>query len=62
MSDVSQQIIDAFREWEVDDEKFDRGNHAAGTRARKNLLKMVKLAKLRRAEITEAKNASKEGT
>ena len=38
------------------DTKFtEKGNKAAGTRARKALMELTKLAKTRRAEISEAK-------
>jgi hypothetical protein len=39
--------------------KFNSGNSAAGTRARKALGEMAKAIKIRRTEITEAKNAKK---
>ena len=38
-------------------EKFEKGNSAAGTRARKALGEMAKAIKARRNEITETKNA-----
>ena len=44
---------------QTEDEKFVTGNGAAGTRARKALQEIAKLAKTRRAEITEEKNARK---
>ena len=56
---VSQQLTDAVAAWQVEDEKFAAGNNAAGTRARKALQEIAKLAKARRAEITEEKNARK---
>jgi hypothetical protein len=40
--------------------KFDKGNSAAGTRARKALAEMSKAIKARRNEITAEKNARKE--
>ena len=40
--------------------KFTEGNKAAGTRARKALAEIGKLAKTIRKEIQGAKNASKE--
>lgn len=55
MSDTIQQLVDAFEQWKVDDEKFVAGNASAGTRARKALLEFSKLAKTRRAEISEEK-------
>ena len=39
----------------VDSEKFERGNSAAGTRARKALADLAKAAKARRGEITDTK-------
>ena len=36
---------------------MDKGNKAAGTRARKALSEMTKLAKIRRKEIQEAKSS-----
>jgi len=53
---TTEQIAEVFEQWRAEDEKFtDRGNKAAGTRARKALLELGKLAKARRAEISEAK-------
>ena len=44
----------------VEHAKFDKGNSAAGTRARKALAEVGKLIKARRNEITEEKNSRKE--
>lgn len=53
---TTEQIVAAFDAWRSEDEKFtDKGNKAAGTRARKALLELGKLAKARRAEISESK-------
>ena len=41
-------------------EKFEKGNAAAGTRARKALAEMAKAIKARRNEITAEKTARKE--
>lgn len=61
MSDTTQQLLDAFDAWKVEDEKFTvKGNSSAGTRARKALQEISKLVKTRRGEITEEKNARKE--
>jgi hypothetical protein len=57
---TSQELLDAFESWKVEDEKFTNGNNAAGTRARKALQEITKLVKSRRAEITEEKNTRKE--
>ena len=56
MSATIEQINAAFAEWQENDAKFtEKGNKAAGTRARKALLELGKLTKVRRAEISEAK-------
>ena len=44
----------------AENEKFEKGNSAAGTRARKALGDLAKLCKTRRNDITEEKNARKE--
>ena len=49
-----------FEEFLKENEKFDSGNSAAGTRARKALAELGKLVKARRNEITAEKNARKE--
>jgi hypothetical protein len=60
MSQTSQELLNAIEAWKVEDEKFDKGNNAAGTRARKALQEVAKLVKARRTEITEEKAARKE--
>ena len=58
---TTDQIAEAFTEYLENETKFtEKGNSAAGTRARKALLELAKLAKVRRAEISETK-ASKQG-
>ena len=57
---TTQAIIEAFEAWKTEDEKFVGGNSAAGTRARKALQELTKLAKASRAEISDEKNARKE--
>jgi len=49
-----------FEVFLAENEKFNKGNSAAGTRARKALGELAKLCKTRRNEITEEKNARKE--
>lgn len=44
----------------AENEKFEAGNNAAGTRARKALQELAKAVKARRNEITETKNARAE--
>ncbi len=60
MSETVEQIIAAFETWKQEDEKFTKGNNSAGTRSRKALQDIAKLAKVRRAEISEEKTARKE--
>ena len=50
----------AFDAYMAENAKFEAGNNAAGTRARKALAEMGKAVKARRNEITEEKNARKE--
>lgn len=52
------QIKEAVTTWANEEAKFEKGNAAAGTRARAALAEVAKLTKLRRAEIQEAKNAA----
>jgi hypothetical protein len=49
-----------FDEYLMENEKFDKGNSSAGTRARKALAEMAKAIKARRNEITAEKAARKE--
>lgn len=60
MSNTSSQITDAVTQFVAEDTKFQAGNSAAGTRARKALAELGKLIKARRNEITAEKNARKE--
>lgn len=51
------QIVAAFEAYVAENEKFEeKGNKAAGTRARKALMELAKAAKVRRVEIQDAKN------
>jgi hypothetical protein len=60
MNDTVKLIEDAVASWKLEDEKFTKGNNAAGTRARKALAELAKAVKTRRNEITAEKNARKE--
>ena len=60
MTETVQKIVSAFEIWQTEDEKFSNGNSSAGTRARKALQEITKLAKSRRLEISEEKNSRKE--
>ena len=46
--------------YEAEHEKFEKGNSAAGTRARKALAELAKAVKARRNEITAEKAARAE--
>ena len=55
---IHEQIVAAFEAYVAEADKFDnKGNKAAATRARKALGDLGKLAKGRRAEIQDKKNA-----
>ena len=60
MTTSTQQIKDQMEAFLLEDAKFEAGNAAAGTRARKALGEMAKAVKARRNEITAEKNARKE--
>ena len=58
MSTIHEQIIAEYENYLTESEAFDTKNvKAAAARARKALGNMGKLAKSRRAEIQEKKNA-----
>lgn len=59
MANTSDKINQLMEVFVSENQKFESGNSAAGTRARKALGELAKLAKARRAEITETKNARK---
>lgn len=52
-------IVSLFETYVTENEKFKIGNKAAGTRARKALSEIAKLAKTRRQEIQDVKNNDK---
>ena len=56
MSKLGEQIAQAVQQFQEEDAKFEGGNKAAGTRARKALMEIKKLADIRRKEIQAAKN------
>ncbi len=53
-------LMAAYEAYMAENTKFESGNNAAGTRARKALAEMSKAVKARRNEITAEKNARKE--
>jgi hypothetical protein len=53
-------IETTLQAYQAENAKFEAGNAAAGTRARKALAELGKLVKARRNEITAEKNARKE--
>lgn len=60
MTTTTESIKAAVDAFLAEDAKFDSGNAAAGTRARKALGELSKLIKARRNEITAEKAARKE--
>jgi len=55
-NEIMQSLFDTYV---TENEKFEGGNKAAGTRARKALAEIGKLVKVRRKEIQDVKNADK---
>lgn len=55
-----QEINTQLEAYLIEHEKFEAGNSAAGTRARKALGELAKAVKARRGEITDTKNARAE--
>ena len=54
---LHEQIVESFNSYISEAESFDdKGVKVAGTRARKALGELTKLAKARRAEIQDKKN------
>ena len=59
MSNTHDNILALFEQYVSENDKFnEKGNKAAGTRARKALMEITKLCKDRRKEIQESKNAN----
>jgi len=56
MSTTATQLAEALATFQDEDAKFEAGNKSAGTRARKALMEIKKLADARRKEIQAAKN------
>lgn len=54
------EILNQLAAYQAEHEKFEKGNNAAGTRARKALGELAKAVKARRNEITATKNERKE--
>lgn len=56
---IHEQILEQVDIYHAENQKFeDKGNRAAGTRARKALNEVSKLCKGRRKEIQESKNSN----
>jgi len=58
MSNPGEQISQLVQEFQNEYAKFEGGNNAAGTRARKALMDIKKFADQCRKEIQEKKNAA----
>ncbi len=54
---ASMQLNELVQAFAAEDDKFEAGNNAAGTRARKALMEIKKLADARRKEIQEKRTA-----
>lgn len=55
---TTEQLTSFFETYIKENEKFEGGNKAAGTRARKALAEIAKLTKDRRKEIQDIKNSA----
>ena len=58
MSATGAKIMELVQQFQMEDQKFESGNNAAGTRARKALMDIKKLCDARRKEIQESKNSA----
>ena len=56
MSATSAKIVELVTAFQEEDAKFEAGNNAAGTRARKALMEIKKACDARRKEIQAKKN------
>jgi hypothetical protein len=52
-------IISLVDTYVIENEKFEKGNKLAGTRARRALAEIGKLVKIRRKQIQDLKNINK---
>lgn len=52
-------LVLLYETYLTENEKFENGNKAAGTRARKALTEIAKITKERRKEIQDTKNSNK---
>ena len=57
MSKASEQLAALVSAFQEEDDKFERGNKSAGTRARKALMEIKKFCDARRKQIQDEKNA-----
>ena len=59
MTEAHNTLLTLVEEYMQENQKFsEKGNKAAGTRARKALMEIAKICKDRRKEIQEEKNSS----
>lgn len=58
MSQSAEKILQLVQVFQEEDTKFENGNKAAGTRARKALMEIKKACDERRKQIQEEKNAA----
>lgn len=54
-----EMLVSLYETYLTENEKFENGNKAAGTRARKALTEIAKMTKERRKEIQDIKNSNK---
>ncbi len=56
---IHAMIVNLVNVYVVENEKFEKGNKLAGTRARRALAEIGKLVKIRRKQIQDLKNINK---
>lgn len=60
MAQTTDKLVELITAFTTDDEKFIAGNARVSTRARKALQEIIAVAKGRRNEITNVKNARRD--
>ncbi len=56
---IHAMIVNLVNVYVAENEKFEKGNKLAGTRARRALAEIGKLVKIRRKQIQDLKNINK---
>lgn len=57
MPKISEEITELTQQLILEEQKIDKGNYSAGTRARKLLIEIIKVCKIGRDEIQQKRAA-----